>query len=102
MSMTRMSGLGLALHRDVRRRAVRGLAADGREPPALRGQRQERAVAVVELGLAVGQVQVEPCDGAGLDLQAGDRLAARLLFVVLERLSRVGGERTARGGAVAR
>src|SRR3954454_9931342 len=95
MNRTRISGLQLAVHRRVRRVALR-LAADPRDLPAVRLLAQEQALAAGEVDLGVGELDVDVACRAGVGLDAADRVRARLLLLALELLLRVLSERGAR------
>src|SRR3954468_9157098 len=91
----RISGLELAVHRRVRRVALR-LAADRRDLPAVRLLAQEQALAAGEVDLGVGERDVDVACCARVELDAADRVRARLLLLALELLLRVLAERGAR------
>src|SRR3954452_23961986 len=94
-----MSGLELAVHRGVRRVALR-LAADRRDLPAVRLLAQEQALAADEVDLGVGQLDVDVAHGARFELELADGLGARLLLLANELLAGVLAELSARRGAL--
>src|SRR3954452_13333391 len=98
---TRMSGLELAVHRGVRRVALR-LASDGRELPAGRLLAEEEALASAEVDLGVGQLDVDVPHRAGLELDAADGVGARFLLLAHELLAGVRAQRGARRVALMR
>src|SRR3954451_7830717 len=95
----RISGLELAVHRGVRRVALRP-AADRRDLPAVRLLAEEQALAPGQVDLGVGELDVDVAHRARLELDAGDRVGARLLLLALELLLRVLAERAARRAAL--
>src|SRR5215213_2258996 len=96
-----MSGLELAVHRGVRRVALR-LASDGRDLPAGRLLDEEEALASAEGDLGVGPLDLDVPHRTGLELDAADGLRARFLLLAHELLAGVLAQRSARRVALMR
>src|SRR2546423_12441860 len=79
------SGLRLAVVGTVGGLAGRGLAAERRQPPALRALAEERALAVRQVDLGVGEVDRDAGDARGADVHAEDRVRTALALLALQR-----------------
>src|SRR3954469_9341613 len=96
-----MSGLELAVHRGVRRVALR-LASEARDLPAGRLLAEEEALASAEVDLRVGQLDVDVPHRGGRELDSADGVRARFLLLAHELRAGVLAQRGARHVALMR